>query len=87
MTTLGTGINGRDLEHRPGVMSTTSAGRAVEIAGRIEDQAGAGLKPVCAVVVEAIQHLLRPAPARLGRQLERRPAAGGPEPQLLPVPP
>ncbi len=46
MTTRDTGINGRDLEHRPGAVSTTFAGRAVEIAGGIEDQAGLGMVPV-----------------------------------------
>ncbi len=72
---------GRQLEHRPEAVrlatapSATIVGRAVEIAGGIEDQAGVGQKPVRAVVAEAMQHRLRPAPARCGRQLEHRPVA------------
>ena len=42
MTTPGTRINGRQLEHRPAVVSAALSGRAVEIAGGIEDQAGEG---------------------------------------------
>ena len=70
----------RQLEHRPALVQSVNAGaavggRAVEIAGGIEDQAGDRISPVRAVA-EAIQHLLRPAPARCGRQLEHRPVAG-----------
>jgi hypothetical protein len=66
---------GRQLEHRPVVqVSAARDGRAVEIAGGIEDQPGEGLIPVRAVA-EAPQHLLRPGSARCGRQLEHRPVS------------
>src|SRR5208282_6584827 len=65
---------GRQLEHCPAcyvaVVTAAQAGRAVEIAGGIEDQATVGIVPVCAVTAEVMQHLLRPAPAGCGRQLE-----------------
>jgi hypothetical protein len=61
----------RQFEHRPAAIRAARGGRAVEIAGGIEDQAGRGISPVRAVA-EAMQHFLRPAPARLGRQLEHQ---------------
>src|ERR1019366_773466 len=66
---------GRQLEHCPAVGSAAVLGRAVEIAGGIEDQPGGGISPVRAVAVEVMQHLLRPGSARRGRQLEHRPGA------------
>src|ERR1039458_2370443 len=70
--------SGRQLEHRPvAVVSAALVRRAVEIAGGIEDQGGQRLNPVRAVVVEVMQHLLRPGSARSGRQLEHRPVAVG----------
>src|SRR5260370_30606035 len=45
---------------------------AVEVAGRVEDQAGPGIATVRAVVVEIIQHHLSPCASRLARQLEHR---------------
>ena len=65
---------GHELERRPPVVSSAPAGGAVEITGGIENQRGLGSVPVRAVA-EAIQHLLRPASARCGRQLEYRPRA------------
>ena len=65
-------LSRRQLEHRPVSCESRPNGRAVEIAGGIEDQAGLGIDPVRAVA-EAMQHRLRPAPALLGRQLEHRP--------------
>jgi len=51
-----------DLEHRPRVISAAIEGRAVEIAGGIDGQAGSGTSPVPAVEVEAMHNLLRPTP-------------------------
>src|ERR1019366_4873521 len=48
---------GRQLEHRPVVVSATLGSRAVEIASTIEDH-GVRISSVRAVVVEAMQHLL-----------------------------
>jgi hypothetical protein len=73
VTTKNTRIKGRQLEHRPVAVIAALVGRAVEIADVIEDQAGHGDSPVREV--EAKQHLLPPAPARCGRQLDHRPAA------------
>src|SRR5208282_3681131 len=65
---------GLQLEHRTlAVVSAAPGGRAVEVAVGIEDQASVGTKPIYAVEVEAMQHLLRPAPAPVGLQLEYRP--------------
>jgi hypothetical protein len=61
-----------DFEHRPGTINAARLGRAIEIPNSIEDQGGAGIEPVFAVLVEAMQHFLRPAPACLARQLEHR---------------
>ncbi len=72
MTTPGARINRRQLEHRPGEVIAARERRAVEIAGGIEDQTGVGKSPVRAVA-EVMQHFLRPASARCGRQLEHRP--------------
>lgn len=73
MTALGARIKGRQLEDCPVVVSAAHEGRAVEIAGGIEDQAGRGGIPVRAVVVEAIQHPLRPESSPFAGQLEDRP--------------
>src|SRR5271157_1162295 len=53
------------LEHRPVIVSAAIVGRAVEIAGGIEDEAGVGNRPIRAV--EAMQQLLRPTPVRWKR--------------------
>ena len=72
---------GRQLEHRAaaGALIVVTAGMAadfrcaVEIAGRIEDQAAAGAIAVRRVV-EVVKNLFRSDPAGGGRQLEDRTA-------------
>src|ERR1019366_10149295 len=54
---------GHQLEHCTVVVSTAAVGRAEEIAGGIDDQPSLGTNPVRAAA-EAMQHLLRPGPAR-----------------------
>src|SRR5580704_15043026 len=69
---------GRQLEHWAARMRTSATiyCRAVEIAVRIEEQAGVGVPPV-QDVSKTMQHLRHPTPARLGRQLEHRTVAVG----------
>ena len=53
---------GRHLERRPVLVSSAPGGRAVEIAGGVEDQSGIGIGAVRATA-EVMDHLLRPASA------------------------
>src|SRR6266849_233746 len=70
------------LERRPASGAATSrssaagGGRAVEIAGTVEDQAAAGIGTVSrADAAEGIDHTPSPAPTRCALQLEHRAVA------------
>src|SRR5271169_5208320 len=69
-----------ELEHRSPIKRAAKSGRAVEIAGSIEDQTGSRGTVVC-VDAEPYQHLLRPAPATRGRQLEHHPVVDATAPK------
>src|SRR5580704_1878555 len=60
---------GRQLEYCAHVISSAYVGRAVKIAGGIQDEAGIRMLPVL-TVPEAMQHFLGPASTGFGRQLE-----------------
>src|SRR3984893_15716573 len=66
---------GCQLEHHTEAVNTALECCAVEIAGRIKDQADIGELPVIGVVCEGMQNFLGPASARLGQQLEGDAAA------------
>src|SRR4029077_1122903 len=68
---------GCDLENRPATVSAAHGCCPVDIAGCIEGQARPGSASVCALVVEAMQYLLRPTPACFGGQLEHCAAVRG----------
>ena len=64
--------SGGQFEHCAVAVSAAVRGRAVEISGRIQDQADIGIRPISPAAAEAMKYVLRPAPTRLGRKLERR---------------
>ena len=57
---------GRELEHRPVKMNTTGSGRTVEVASRIEDYAGSGLRCIAAVRVKLCRTVSVQPPPSLG---------------------
>ena len=63
-TPVGASVLRCELEHRPVAVSAALAGRAVEIAGGIEDQAGVGISPVRAVELKLCSTFsVQPPPA------------------------
>src|ERR1019366_1305553 len=66
---------GRQLEDRSCGVRAAIRGRAIEVAGVIEDQPSVGIQPVRRAVTEAVQYRLRPAASAVGRHFKRRPAA------------
>src|SRR5579863_10715303 len=56
-------------------MGSSSGGRAIDIAGCVEDQASLWGPSIVAVEVEVVQHFFRPTAARFRHQLEDRTGA------------